>query len=533
MGWRSRAIPETLGMDSCVLEQGLQYIRTNEIRIRSLIVMRDGVPVVEAYRSPDGAATRFDIQSITKSIVSGLVGIALNEGRIGGVQDRVLDYFPELAVGNPSAEKSRMTIEDLLTMRSGLDWDNTKESFLGHRDSVAFILGHAMRAAPGTAWAYSSADTQLVSAILQRVTDRATAQYAQEKLFEPIGIHPGGWLHDKGQITVGGFGLSLTSHDLADLGQLYLELGLWEGRRLIPSSWIEESVKPRIDTPWPSGSMGYAWWVRPGMGYRAGGRYGQQLGVFPEHRLVVVYTAELPLETADTTLDAITDGYILAAIRQSNVTSAKCQVSSELRSGHQSPQQKCDHRDVQLLGDLGFGLSPANTMLVVGDGTTTFCAYSNRSGQICMRGTAADAGPSYKNWGVAFVLRLPQADATGWVEDGFDVTHASIEGFQFEVVGATNLPRGLRVGVTQIDVPGIPYQNNAFLVDGGRRGITTDGTVTARFSEMTQPSWSKLAAGTSLDLTKLFALRFQIATTPGRSFDYDVCISAVAWQMKQ
>lgn len=314
-------------MDSCRLQQGLDFIRRQGIAIQGLLVMRDGRVVVEAYRAPHDQHTLFDAQSIAKSIVSGLLGVAIAEGKVRGVDSRVLDHFPELSVAEPSVEKSAITVEDLLTMRSGLAYDNDHESFSAQADSVGFIVGHAMRSAPGKLWSYSSADVQLLSALLQRQVGTTTEEYASQKLFRPLGIVPSPWLKDASGITVGGYGLSLTLRDLAKLGQLYLNRGQWEGRSIIPPAWVDASVIARVDTPWTRGAMGYLWWVWQDKGFRAGGRYGQQIAVFPSQRLVVVYTATLPLEKADPILDQITNDYILPALGGS---SSGCVVSQRL-----------------------------------------------------------------------------------------------------------------------------------------------------------------------------------------------------------
>lgn len=527
--WTVRALPESVGMDSCRLEEGLAFIRAQALPVHGLLVVRDGRVIVEAYRSPSDASTVFDMQSITKSIVSGLVGVAIAEGHLPGTESPVLDLFPDTVVANPSAEKSAMTVEDLLTMRSGLAYDNDDESFDSEADSVAFILGHGMRAAPGTLWSYSSADVHLLSAMLTRRLGMSTEAYAQDRLFRPLAISPGAWLADASGITVGGFGLGLTLRDLTRIGQLYLNRGAWDGRQVIPAAWVDASVVARVDTPWTRGAMGYLWWIWGEQGFRAGGRYGQQLAVIPDQRMVIAYTAKLPLETADTILDHITTDYVLGALR--SPASAPCPVSQELApSAGVDAGVSCDNTGSQWLGDSGLHLSAGNAAIAVGDGTTSFCAVASGPGKVCVQGRAADAGSGYKNWGAALLLRLPASgDVDGGAEQAFDAKSRGIAGFQFTATGTTRLPAGLRVGVAQVDQPGLAYQNNPFLVDGGRQGLGTDGKTVVYFANTSQPSWSKLPSGTLLDASQIYALRFQVPAGAGTAFEYDVCISDVDW----
>ena len=516
-------------MDSCRLEQGLATIRSQALPIEGLLVVRNGHVVVEAYGSPNDAHTLFDMESVTKSIVSGLLGVAIEEGHVDGIQSRVLDHFPDTVVNQPSAEKSAITIEDLLTMRSGLDYDNNSESFTSLTDSVAFILGHGMRAAPGTQWSYSSADVQLLSAILQRGVGMTTEQYALEKLFRPLGIVPGAWLKDASGITVGGFGLSLTLRDLTKIGQLYLDHGAWDGQQLIPAAWVDASVIARVDTPWTRGAMGYLWWVwKEKNAFRAGGRYGQQLAIFPSERLLVAYTAMLPLETADATLDGITTSYILGAIGTASKDASACTVSQTL-GGELVPDggPPCSNTKTQWIGASGLRLTPSNAVLAIGDGASTFCVSSPQPGKVCFRGTAADAGAQYTGWGTALLVRLDSVDAG--LESPFDAQSAGIAGFRFTASGTGDLPTGLRVGVAEVDEPGLPNENNPFLAGAGIRNLKSDGSAVELFRDMTQPSWTKLPAGTVLDSSRLYALRFQVPASPGRSIDYEVCISDLAW----
>jgi CubicO group peptidase (beta-lactamase class C family) len=144
-------------------------------------------------------------------------------------------------------------------------------------------------------------------------------------------------MKDASGITVGGYGLSLTMRDLIKIGQLYLDGGVWEGQTIIPSTWIETSLVARAETHWTRGSLGYLWWIWKDKGFRAGGRFGQQLAVFPSQRMIVAYTANLPLETADAILDGITKDYILGATGTLAAPAPSCVLSQRLDEAGAGP----------------------------------------------------------------------------------------------------------------------------------------------------------------------------------------------------
>ena len=189
-----------------------------------------------------------------------------------------------------------MTREDLLTMRSGLDW---LEGMPVYRemtmtaDWVGYVLDKPMSAEPGSLFNYCSGCSHIMSAILQESTGMNTLEYAQSHLFEPLGITNYYWQMDGSGIPNGGWGLEMTPRDMAKLGYLYLNNGTWDGQQIVPSDWVQESTRAGLAA---GGGVDYAyqWWVYPDSEmYAAQGLYGQKIYVVPDLELVIVFTANM------------------------------------------------------------------------------------------------------------------------------------------------------------------------------------------------------------------------------------------------
>ena len=267
----------------------------------SLLVARHGTIVLEATYAPFRAGLKHRINSATKSVVSTLVGIALKEGLLKSTDQRVVDFFAERTIANLDDRKKAMTIRHLLDMTSGLDWKEPfggrLESFIameGSRDWQQFILDRAMASQPGTEFNYNSGNSHLLSAILTKVTGRSALDYAREKLFGPLGIEDVLWRHDPQGISAGGAGLYLQPRDMAKIGTLYLRGGLWEGKQILPASWIEGVRQANVDMreTWASElRYGSQFWVMPGHdAYFAVGYHRQLIAVVPKLDIVAVAT---------------------------------------------------------------------------------------------------------------------------------------------------------------------------------------------------------------------------------------------------
>jgi len=295
-GWRTSA-PEAQGMDAQKLAQLLQAVRQEKLNLHSLLIVRNGYVVSETYFPPYTAETDHEVYSVTKSVMATLLGIAIDKGSIDGVKQPVADFFRDDTFQHPDPGKDRMTLEDLLTMRTGLDWreeDATFRQMYQSDDWVRFVLDLPMREPPGQQFRYCSGCSHLLSAIIQRRTNMNTRDFARQTLFEPLGIHNVTWEQDRQGIPIGGWGLQLTPRDMAKLGYLYLHEGMWDGRRIVSAAWVKAAIESHTATDSTLGlKYGYQWWTSPALkAYAALGRDGQTVFVVPDRQLIVVTTAE-------------------------------------------------------------------------------------------------------------------------------------------------------------------------------------------------------------------------------------------------
>lgn len=292
--------PEAQGVDGPALAAAADAIAEGGWGIRSLLVVRHGYLVGEYYFEGGDKDALADLYSVTKSVVSTLCGIAIDQGKIAGVRAPLSDFLDYGSLRNPDPRKQAIVLEDLLTMRSGLDWTEggaAYSSFYAGGDPVASVAGERMRAAPGTAFNYDSGAVHLLSAALAKATGEQAASYAKRFLFGPLGIKRFEWEKDPRGLSVGGWGLRMTSRDMAKLGLLMLRDGAWEGRQVVSKAWVDAATGPRVpDTGSAEGlGYGYLWWVYPAVGgYVALGYDGQAILVVPGKDLVVVVTASTP-----------------------------------------------------------------------------------------------------------------------------------------------------------------------------------------------------------------------------------------------
>ena len=198
-GWRSSA-PEEQGMDAALLQDMFTVINDQHLNIHGIVVVRNGYIVAEGYYPPFDQSTPHAIYSCTKSFMSALIGIALEEGLISGLDQDVLGLFPELSFDNVNTAKESMTLAYLLTMQSGLVWEDgipTYDEMGRHRDLIHYVLDRPMAGDPGSDFNYCSGCSHLLSIIIQRVAAEGTLTYAQNHLFDPLGITDVIWIHDR------------------------------------------------------------------------------------------------------------------------------------------------------------------------------------------------------------------------------------------------------------------------------------------------------------------------------------------------
>ena len=264
-------------------------------RLHSLLVSHRGRLVLEYYKQPRFARAS-NVKSASKSVISALVGIAIERRLIPSVHTPIADYFPDLK-SDPDERKRRITVEDLLTMRQGLEstsFDNYG-AWVRSRNWVRYVLERPMLSDPGTAVEYSTGSTHLLSAILTRAARRSTWSFAQEALAAPLGMQLPPWPRDPQGIFFGGNDMLMTPLQMMTFGELYLNGGRARGRQVVPAGWVKTSCEGRGRSRYnPDQEYGYGWWIREFAGGRscfAWGYGGQYIFLFPDRELVVVTTS--------------------------------------------------------------------------------------------------------------------------------------------------------------------------------------------------------------------------------------------------
>jgi len=297
-GWRS-STPEEQGMDSGLLSAMLKELLDENYAIDSVTVVRNGYMVVNVSIHPFSSTSKHNIYSCTKSVVSALVGIAINQDYIEGLNQAVLDYFPQRTIANRDANKEAMTLEHLLTMTTGF---RCQDSYLYRwsglnqmresEDWVQFVLDLPMESEPGERFEYCNGASHLLSGIIHETTGMSASEYAEEYLFDPLGISDVDWSSSPQGISVGYSELKMHPQDMAKIGFLYLNEGRWDGEQIVPSEWVVSSTSQFISATLEDG-YGYQWWVDDSGMYLALGYRGQFIFVIPEKEMVVVFTSSL------------------------------------------------------------------------------------------------------------------------------------------------------------------------------------------------------------------------------------------------
>jgi CubicO group peptidase (beta-lactamase class C family) len=265
-------------------------------RLRSLLVSHKGQLVLERYFNGARTTQPANIKSASKSVISALVGIAISRGQIKGLDQPIVDYFPELAK-DPEPKKREITIEDLLTMRSGLESTSGRQygAWVQSPNWVRYVLRQPLIDEPGTRVEYSTGTSHLLSAILTKATKTSTWQFAQEQLAKPLGFTLARWPQDPQGIYFGGNDMLMTPRQMVAFGELYKNRGRVGDTALIPSAWVEQTAVGRGRSRWGSDrEYGYGFWIRDFGGHRsfyAWGYGGQYIFIVPTLDLVVVTTS--------------------------------------------------------------------------------------------------------------------------------------------------------------------------------------------------------------------------------------------------
>jgi CubicO group peptidase (beta-lactamase class C family) len=265
-------------------------------RLHSLLVSSRGQIVHERYYRGARADRVTNIKSASKSVISALVGIAIDRGLIKGVSQPVEDFFPGAWSKPADAAKRAITVEHLLMMQSGLQSTSSRNYGAWVRSSnwVSHALSRPLVRAPGTDMDYSTGNSHLLSAILQKASGVTTRQFAQQFLAGPLGFTVSEWPRDPQGVYFGGNEMLMTPRQMVAFGELYLSNGLVSGRRVVSPDWIRTSMIPRGRSRWNDREYGYGWWIRELGGrqtFYAWGYGGQFIFVVPSLELVVVTTS--------------------------------------------------------------------------------------------------------------------------------------------------------------------------------------------------------------------------------------------------
>jgi len=259
----------------------------------SLLILHHGKLVYERYGKGWDEDTAHPMYSVTKAVLSALVGIAIGEGKIESVEQKVIDFYPDAVIAPGQECKLDMTIEHLLTMTSGLPGDNEPEDseWWEATDSGKAAFETAQPAAPGERFAYSSGSScQTLAGLIRRAVGKDLLEYAKEKLFIPLGMDSVIWGTAADGLPFGGFGIEMTPRDMLRFGYLYLNNGRWEDEQIIPEAYVA-ATPPKSKE---KSAYGYLFWNFPLLpndnSFEANGAWGQQIEILPEYDMVIVRT---------------------------------------------------------------------------------------------------------------------------------------------------------------------------------------------------------------------------------------------------
>jgi len=291
-----RSAPEAQGIASSAILGFVDAVDEKIDALHGFVIVRHGHVVAQGAWAPYGENDRHMLFSLSKSFTSTAVGLAISEGRMT-LDDTVLQYFPEDAPAEPSDNLKAMRVRDLLRMSSGQD-AKVLGKVLEAEDGkwTKAFLATPIDYKPGTHFVYNTPATYMLSAIVQKATGMTVLEYLRPRLFEPLGIVDPTWGTSPQGITLGGYGLSLRTEEIARFGQLYLQKGEWQGKHLVPAEWVEAATARQTangsnpTSDWEQG-YGYQFWrCRHGL-YRGDGAHGQFCIVMPEQDAVVAITS--------------------------------------------------------------------------------------------------------------------------------------------------------------------------------------------------------------------------------------------------
>jgi len=344
-GWTPGSLAE-VGLSESRFTELIDLIRAGTYaRVHGIVIVKDDKLVLEEYFSGQafrgavgnevtGPWTHFNresihnLASVTKSITSTLLGVAIDQGFVSGVDTAVYDFFPEHADVR-DARKDSITLGHMLTMRSGLEWDESTYSYGDNRndinalfsqsDPIRYILAKPVADSPGTTWLYNGGNTNVLGQVVRRASQMTLDSFADQYLMEPLGITQRTWVKISGPMTYSSGDLRLRPRDMAKIGYLFVNDGMWDGQQIISPAWISQATTRHAETVNPGWGYGYQWWLfdytvngktYPTFGARGWG--GQVITMVPSEDMVIVLTGGNYV-TSDPA-DAIIKHFVLDAL---------------------------------------------------------------------------------------------------------------------------------------------------------------------------------------------------------------------------
>ena len=294
----SRSTPEAQGIPSTAISNFLSAAKQEKLELHSLMLVRHGQVVTEGWWQPYSSDKIHLLYSLSKSFTSSAIGLAVTEGKLS-IHDKVISFFPEDLPETISDHLGTMTVHHLLSMATGHTLDTTQRIMERGDNWAKNFLAIPPEQAPGSIFNYNSGATYMLAAILHKLTGMTLLEYLQPRLLEPLGITKTYWSSDPKGIHIGFSGLHVVTESIANFGQLYLQKGLWQGKQLIPESWVETATQKHIDCTSPAGEgvpdwdqgYGYQFWRCQHNCYRGDGAFGQYCVVMPEQDAVLAITS--------------------------------------------------------------------------------------------------------------------------------------------------------------------------------------------------------------------------------------------------
>jgi len=326
--WRT-CKPEEVGMDSEILSELdakiLEHIDKG-VDIHSVLIVKEGYITAEKYYSEEYTQDSLHPTfSCTKSITSALTGIAIDNGFIEDENEKVLSFFPDIEIENAENGKEDMTIKHALMMSCGLEWNEFQISYdddlndynqmIMSGDRTTYILNKEMNSLPGEEFCYNTGISHILSEIIQRTSNTRTDSFAVEHLFQHIGIKNFKWFVEPNGVPAGGHGMSLTARNMAKFGYLYLKMGKWGNKQIVPEQWIDKTFNTTITANSLKSRYGYHWWIGSNNTYCAIGYSGQWIMVVPEKDMVVVFNNNFDDDVQWQIPEALYQDYIIKAVK--------------------------------------------------------------------------------------------------------------------------------------------------------------------------------------------------------------------------